>query len=348
MSTPSTPAPQDEGLARLVAAGTLTAAQAEAVRRELGIGAPDRVAGAAHAVEGTAGAAPVDRRDTPWTAILAEVGGYVGAAFVGAAAIALTGPSWDSLSTAERFLLLFVPALLVLAAAAGVAASAPGRWSPRVATPGSGARRRLVAALVVLGAGLAAGSAAVLAPLSGTGAAAALTGLAVSAAGYAACRSALLHLAVAFTAMTSVYALWDLADLPWAVAGGGVVALAVAWAGLALAGVLAERVLGLVVAAVLAFIGGENLVVDGSTTGEVLGYAVLVGVAVAGLGGYVALRHVPLLAAGTVALAVVVPQLVLDYADGALGAAGALLVSGLSIVAASVVGLRLKSAAPVA
>ena len=103
------------------------------------------------------------------------------------------------------------PALLVLAAAAGVAASAPGRWSPREAAPGSGARRRLVSALVVLAAGLAAGAAAVVAPLPDKGVAAALTGLVVSAArvrwpaGRCCCtwRSRSPR-------MTSVYALWDL------------------------------------------------------------------------------------------------------------------------------------------
>jgi hypothetical protein len=73
---------------------------------------------------------------------------------------------------------------------------------------------------------------------------------------------------------------------------------------------------------------------------------VLAGVALAGLAGYLALREVALLAAGAVALAVVVPQAAIDYSDGALGAAGALLVSGLSIVAASVVGLRVRKAVP--
>jgi hypothetical protein len=200
---------------------------------------------------------------------------------------------------------------------------------------------------VTLAAGLAGAAAGVAAPSSGSAVAGCLTALAVAAGGYAACRSVLLHVVTAFVALLTVYALWDAGgDHSWTLAGAGVVGLAVVWAGLSLAGVLAERVLGLVAACVLAFVGGQHLVVEGSTGGDVAGYAVLVAVAVAGLGGYVVTRDVPLLAAGTVALAVVVPQLVLDYAGGALGAAGALLVSGLSIVAASVLALRLKSAAP--
>jgi len=49
---------------------------------------------------------------------------------------------------------------------------------------------------------------------------------------------------------------------------------------------------------------------------------------------------------GVVALATVVPQAVIDYTGGALGAAGALLVVGLSIVGASVIGLRLRHEVP--
>ena len=48
------------------------------------------------------------------------------------------------------------------------------------------------------------------------------------------------------------------------------------------------------------------------------------------------------LAVGVVALATVVPQAVIHYTDGALGAAGSLLVVGLSIVGASAAGLRLR------
>jgi hypothetical protein len=45
---------------------------------------------------------------------------------------------------------------------------------------------------------------------------------------------------------------------------------------------------------------------------------------------------------GVVALATVVPEAVLHYTHGSLGAGAALLVVGLSIVGASVLGLRLR------
>jgi hypothetical protein len=353
MDSPLTPADVDAALDRLVAAGTVTAGQADAVRAELGVTARQRVAGAAPTVEGTDGAVPVDRsgagrpdrgRDgRPLASVLAEVGGYVGATFVGAAAVAVAGPQWDSLALGGQLALLLVPAVLMLLAAVGVAAAAPGPWTPLEASPAHGPRRRLVSALVLVAAGLGAGAAALVAGDDAEPATAAVTGLLVTGVAYAACRTALLHLGVAFSAMSAVYGVVDLAGWSFAAGGAGVVVLGVAWALAALAGVLAERVLGLVVGAGLAFLGGENIVLDGP---DAAGYAVLAAVALAGLGGYLALREVALLAAGALALAVVVPQAAIDYTDGALGAAGALLVCGLSIVAASVVGLRVRKAAP--
>jgi hypothetical protein len=275
--------------------------------------------------------------------VLAEVGEYVGATFVGAAALVVAGPQWDSMALGEQLALLLVPAVLMLAAAVGVAVSAPGPWTARETTPAQGPRRRLVSALVLVAAGLGAGAAALLAGDDAGPTAAALTGLLVTGVAYAACRTALLHLGVALSAMSAVYAIVDLSDGPFWAAGVAVATLGVVWAVAALAGVLAERVLGLVIGAGLAFLGGENLVMDGESAA---GYAVMAAVALAGLGGYLVLREVALLAAGAVALAVVVPQAAIDFSDGALGAAGALLVCGLSIVAASVVGLRLRKAAP--
>jgi hypothetical protein len=353
MDTPLTSATVDAALDRLVAAGTVTAGQADAVRAELGVTARQRVAGAAPTVEGTDGAVPVgrsaagrgphapDRR--PLTAVLAEVGGYVGATFVGAAAVAVAGPQWDSLALGEQLALLLVPAVLMLVAAVGIAAAAPGPWTAREATPAHGPRRRLVSALVLVAAGLGAGAAALAAGDDAEPTAAAVTGLLVTGAAYAACRTALLHLGVAFSATSAVYAVADLADLSLTAGGAGVAVLGLVWALAALAGVLAERVLGLTVGAGLAFLGGETIALDGPSAA---GYAVMAAVALAGLGGYLALREVALLAAGAVALAVVVPQAAIDWSDGALGAAGALLVCGLSIVAASVVGLRVRKAVP--
>ena len=114
----------------------------------------------------------------------------------------------------------------------------------------------------------------------------------------------------------------------------------------AIKGILDERHLGLVSAGALFFVGAEMLTTDAATErswANVAGYILLSLLAAAGLVGYVRTRYVGVLAVGVIALATVVPQAVIDYTDGALGAAGALLLIGLSIVGASLVGVRLRS-----
>ena len=66
-------------------------------------------------------------------------------------------------------------------------------------------------------------------------------------------------------------------------------------------------------------------------------------IACAAFAGFVLVRVVTLLVVGVATLAIAVPRGVIDATDGALGASGALLVVGLSIVGASVLGLRLHS-----
>src|SRR5207344_3085302 len=86
------------------------------------------------------------QRRPGWTAVLAEVGGYVGAAFVIAAIAVFTGPHWHQLSTAAKVAILAVPAVLMLLAGVVIASSTEGGW-PVHERPGIGARRRLIAAL---------------------------------------------------------------------------------------------------------------------------------------------------------------------------------------------------------
>jgi hypothetical protein len=165
----------------------------------------------------------------------------------------------------------------------------------------------------------------------------------VCAIGYAFCRSALLQLAVGIatalmlTAATDRYT-GDGDRAPW-----GLVLAGVLWLGLGAAGVLAERTLGVVLAAVMAYAGGEALALDGD---RAVGYLVVGSVAVAGLAGYLWTRRVAVLVVGVVALATVVPQVVEHYSRGALRAGGALLVTGLSIVGASMIGLVLHRRPP--
>ncbi len=362
------PAPVDAplrvALDRLVAYGTITPDQARAVETEVAstthAGAPASRSGAAPApapahradasslpeVRGPAGApGPAGRRPT-WSTVVAEVGAYIGAVFVLAAAATFTGSHWGDLSHIWRMVVLGVPAVLMLAAAVVVARTSPGGWSVHERR-GTAARRRLVAALVLVGGVLGGGTAAVAVQQHRPDTAGFATALVIYATAYLLGRTHLLHLACAAAAAGTATSL--VVHLPsqdtGALVGLALTGLALVWVGLVLAGVLDEQALGLAVAAVLGFVGGEAMAV-GRTSGSWQGYAVLVAVAGACLTGYVFTRHAAVLAVGVVALATVVPQAVADYTNGALGAAGVLLVTGLSIVGASVLGLRLRRTSP--
>ena len=360
MSTPE--ARLRAGLERLVGEGVLTPEQADAVLREASLEPVSPGAGAPAAGPPTAGAyaagthvagvpttaGTAAERRPAWTAVLAEVGGYVGAAFVAAAVAVFTGPHWNQLSTAARIAVLGVPAVLMAAAGVLIAASTPGGW-PVHDRPGIGARRRLIAVLWLSTGALLAGVTAVVTndrtDTSGTrqGTLIVSTALVIWVAGYLACRTPLLHLAVGVAAAFLPFVLWEwlAARKESALAGVTLLVIAVAWAVLSLRRILDERELGLAVAGALGFIGAEALTQSSNDGARLAGYIALGGVAVIGLLGYVATRLTVVLIVGVVALATVVPQAVIDYTDGALGAAGALLVTGLSIVGASVLGLRL-------
>jgi hypothetical protein len=76
-----------------------------------------------------------------------------------------------------------------------------------------------------------------------------------------------------------------------------------------------------------------------------LAYALTAGVAVVGFVLYVRTVAWPYLVAGVVAITLVVPEAVIDWTGGALGPAGAVLVAGLTLLGAAVVGLRVRKEA---
>jgi hypothetical protein len=335
----------DVALQHLVDNERLTAAQAAAVRAEFAETAAELVR-------------------PPWAAVLPEVGGYVGGAFVLAACIVLAAPRWDQWTTATQITLLAVIAVLAIGGALAVIRSAPGGWTPH-RRAGLGARRRLFTVLYVLGGAAAVGAAALIggptleygygpAPGERT---AATTAAVLALVGYGLCRTAALHIAgIATVAVAGqVWMTWavqelygtagfrELAAVTVLVQSTFFAAVAVGWAVASLRGLLDERQLGLVSGGVLFLASAEDLAsVYDRPILNALGYLMLAVLATAGLFGYLRTRYVGVLAVGVVALAIVVPQAILDYTDGALGAAGALLLVGFSIVGASLVGVRLR------
>jgi len=73
-----------------------------------------------------------------------------------------------------------------------------------------------------------------------------------------------------------------------------------------------------------------------------LAYALTAAVAAAGYAGFVLTRGWPVLVAGVIATTLVVPEALHDWTEGSVSVAGALLMAGLTLLAASAVGLRLS------
>lgn len=368
-------------LGRLVATGRLTAAQATAVRTEYdAAGGPDtgsfaggatgrpvtpgttapREGSATDAPEtgrGPAAAGPVtvalgDRPAGPgpgWRQILPEVGGYVGAAFVVAATAVLVGPHWAALTRIQQILILAIPAVLLAGAAVAIARSAPGGWTPHAGAAATG-RRRVVAVLLAFGSGLGAAAAGVAAGENAADRALLTTAAGLLIGAYLFCRSALLQLgallavALATVSWTAWWAQsqWDLEN-PSTAVGLALGAVAGGWAAATAAGWFDERRVGLLGAYGTGFVAAE-IVAAGSTAPAIatVAYLALAGLSVTGFVGYARTRFVGHLVVAVVALATVVPQAVLDWTDGAFGAGGALLLVGLSIVGASLVGFRVR------
>ncbi|WP_395729210.1 hypothetical protein [Nakamurella sp.] len=335
----------DVALDRLVTSGRLTADQATAVRGEFASTAD--VLGSPPAAErlrtGSALPAPT------WRVILPEVGGYVGAAFVAAAAAVLVGPHWETLSRAAQVLLFAVPAALLIGAGVLIARNAPGGWNPHAGSVAAG-RRRVVAVLLTVGAGLGAAATGVAVGEDATDRAIFTAAAVLLIGAYLFCRSALIQLAalVAVALGTLSWTAWW-AQERWGMSNPSVAiglalgVVAAGWAAATMAGWFDERRLGTMGAYTVGFVAAEILAV-GSESGLVAtaGYLALTGLAVSGFVGYVRTRFVGHLIVGVVALATVVPQAVLDYTGGAFGAGGALLLVGLSIVGASLIGFRVR------
>ena len=333
----------DVALNRLVTSGRLTADQATAVRGEFA--ATTGAVGPAAAVNrpGTGPALPAPS----WRVILPEIGGYIGAAFVLAASVVLVGPHWNALSRVGQVMLFAVPAVLLIGAGVLIARNAPGGWNPHSGTVVAG-RRRVVAVLLASGAGLGAAAAGVAAAPDGVDRAIFTSGAVLMLGGYLFCRSALIHLAalVAVALATISWTAWWALDRwgsenPSLAVGVALGLVAMGWAAATVAGWFDEPRLGVMGAYAVGFAAAETVAVGTeSNLVATAGYLVLAGLAVSGFVGYVRSRFAGHLVAGVIALATVVPQAVMDYTDGAIGAGGALLVVGLSIVGASLIGFR--------
>jgi hypothetical protein len=282
---------------------------------------------------------------TPLRGRLAEVAGYVGGSLVVAAAAVFVAERWAGLSIAGQVVTLAAIALVLLGSAVTIVLTA-GR-PLRERTQDVGVRRRLASVLACGGAVAAEFAAWVLVddiarqapsmPWFAGGTALA----AVALGGYLLAPSALGQITVALGAGQAVGSGLDLL-VP---AGGEVsvalalVALGVVWLALTERDVWGERTYGLVIGCLFLLLGGQ---VPALTDHRPLGYLLTAAVAVATVSLYVRTRAVPYLGTAVAALTLAVPEALFDLTDGSLGPVGVLFVSGVTLLVAGLLGLRLR------
>jgi len=276
---------------------------------------------------------------------MAEIAGYVGGAFVVGAAVLFFSATWADLTLGVQVGLLLGTAAILVAAALALAAAARGRGG--LAAGHEAVRRRLASVLMTGAAGSAAfGAGLLLADRMDDGslavALAALVGLVVSLAGYLVAPTTVGQLGIMVPALVAVPTFLDSLDtdssspLPLAAL---YLLLGVVWLVLAERGVWREVLPARVIGCVVAVLGAQVPVFD---TLAWPGYVATAAVGVAAFWLYVVSRAWPYLATGVVAVTIAVPEALSDWFEGALGAAGVLLATGVTLLLAALAGLRLR------
>jgi hypothetical protein len=279
---------------------------------------------------------------------LVELAAYVGAAFVVAAGILFATQQWNDLSVGQQVGLLAGVAVLLLGAGVSVALTGGGPKALRA--PTQDVRRRLASVLVTGGAGTAAAAVGVwMLDVVGeeemergwqVGLAGSATLLLLSLAGYVVAPSALGQLAAAAATMYLVPFAYEGLDVESSLPYGlTILAVGLLWMLLAERRVWREQLPAQVVGGVMALFGSQLLM---GLDQPWPAYLLTLLVAALGFTMYVVRRAWPYLAVGVVGVTVAVPEALLDWTGGSLGTAGVLLVAGVTLLGASLLGLRLR------
>jgi hypothetical protein len=303
MATMAVTGKQKQALRSLTARGVLSAEQERAVIAALeDTGVPPRIA---------------DR--------VAEIAAYLGGGLVLGGAALVLGVSWDNLTRLAKVGVLGSATAALVVAAVVVAGGLSA--VPSVAHR----RRRVVSTLFSLAAVTAAFTAGT-ATSSHEFAVGATTGLIVAIAAYVLVTTALAYLTMAATAIFAVLA-WISELMPDSALPGGAALFALGVAGmfLSLVDVLRPKQLALAVGAATALFGAQQ-----PLSGDApVAYALTACLAFICFATYFVVHSTVLLVAGVIATTVVVPEVVWDLTDGAVGGGVLLLVAGVVLLAAS-------------
>jgi hypothetical protein len=274
---------------------------------------------------------------------IAELAGYVGGALVVAAAGVFVATEWAALEHGERLGLL-VGSTVLLAVAAAVLVVASGGRSRLLE---QAVRRRLAGVLFTAAAGTAATAVGLQAdhviesPDSTEALLVSVAFLVISVAGYWFAPTVVGQLGIAVGAfMTVPWALDEIGDISPIAFGLSVLAIGVVWLVLGERGLWREMASARVIGCTLALIGAQIPVFTADFPW--VAYVATGAVAAAAFGVFMARPSWPYLAVGVIGVTLAVPEALLDWTEGSVGAAGVLLVSGATLLAASLLGLRLR------
>lgn len=281
---------------------------------------------------------------------LAELAGYVGGALVVAAGALFLSGEWRHFSVALQVGLL--AGIAVVLFGAGVATGVTGGGLVALRDGTQPVRQRL--ASVLFTAAAAAGAGAVVVWLidvisrrgtettQGTliGVGGSLTLVVLAAVGYMLAPTLLGQAAVAVGAAYAIpFVLDSIGDVQPIPLGMVFLALGLVWVVLAERGVWRERLAGRIIGAGFAVVGAQIPVAADQAW---VGYLLTILVAGAGLAMYLQRQAWPYLAVGVIGVTLAVPEALYDWTGGSLGTSGVLLVAGVTLLGASLAGLRLR------
>jgi hypothetical protein len=277
---------------------------------------------------------------------LAELAGYVGAAFVVSAAAIFVFSQWDDLSRSQQVVLLGAIAVLLAAAGLAIGLVTPGGIA-EVRRGEEPVRRRLSGVLLTGASGSSASAVglwmdqAVPNHETQVGLAGFGTLTLLSLLGYVVAPTLVGQLAVAVGAVALVSVVVDELQGDSVAAGVSILGVGVLWL-LATERCLWREVASARVIGCGLVLVGAQIPVFGSEETRWVAYVATALVAAAALAVYVARPAWPYLAAGVIAVTLVVPEVLIDWTDNALGPAGGLLTVGVTLLVTSLLGFRLR------
>ena len=296
------------------------------------------------------GALGAPQRKVSSRALLVEIAAYVGGALVVASIGLFLAQYWAEFSgTVQVTALAAIGAVL---AAAGFAVSRVGPGYAALRAGRDDVRRRLASALLTAAAAAAGIAVGRLVDLRVGGAveneswpivAGALTALVLAAAAYAYAPSVLGQVAMTGAILMSTTGIWalldeDQADTWWP--GIAFMAIGALWLAGAEGRLFREVVQARAIGAALTLFGAQFTLFGGDHNG--VSYLLMFVASVAAFAMYVRQVAWPYLVVGVVGITLVVPEAVIDWTDGSLGPAGAVLVAGVTLLGASLAGFRVR------